>query len=64
MFVLVPMFGLQLFLIIYRPPGDWPELPLYDIVSTVVIDSQVGMPYIQQCIAIYCKDLTLLEWQC
>lgn len=40
-FLLVPLFGIQLFFITYRPPVEKANRLLYEIVSKVIIDSQV-----------------------
>ncbi|XP_052812035.1 calcitonin gene-related peptide type 1 receptor-like [Mya arenaria] len=42
-FVLIPLFGLQLFLVIYRPSNDSAFGNMYEIVSKVIIDSQGGI---------------------
>ncbi|KAH3891605.1 hypothetical protein DPMN_015709 [Dreissena polymorpha] len=42
-FILMPLFGLQLFLVIYRPTADSSIQSTYEIVSKVVIDSQGGL---------------------
>ncbi|XP_076090371.1 calcitonin gene-related peptide type 1 receptor-like [Mytilus galloprovincialis] len=39
-FLLVPLFGIQLFFITYRPPVEKANRLLYEIVSKVIIDSQ------------------------
>ncbi|CAC5393523.1 unnamed protein product [Mytilus coruscus] len=39
-FLLVPLFGIQLFFITYRPPAEKADRLLYEIVSKVIIDSQ------------------------
>ena len=40
-FVLIPLFGLHLFLVIYRPIGHGVQ-GIYEVISTVIINSQVG----------------------
>ncbi|XP_069114723.1 calcitonin gene-related peptide type 1 receptor-like [Argopecten irradians] len=39
-FVLVPLFGIQIFVIIYRPHGSTSHRFLYEIVSKIITDSQ------------------------
>ncbi|XP_050418451.1 calcitonin receptor [Patella vulgata] len=39
-FILVPLFGLQLFLIIYRPPSSWGGSFVFEIVSKVATNTQ------------------------
>lgn len=54
-FVLVPLFGLQLFLVIYRPTNnDWQNI--YEIASKLIIDSQGGMIALVFC---YCNGEVL-----
>ncbi|KAL4222000.1 hypothetical protein ACF0H5_018046 [Mactra antiquata] len=59
MFVLVPLFGLQMFLIVYRPKhSEWENE--YEIVSKVIVDSQGGIIALVFC---YCNGevLSLLK---
>jgi hypothetical protein len=39
--ILVPLFGLQQFLTLYRPKADASGIFIYDVVSTVVTNLQV-----------------------
>ncbi|XP_048247536.1 calcitonin gene-related peptide type 1 receptor-like isoform X1 [Haliotis rufescens] len=39
-FILVPLFGLQLFLVIYRPPSEWEGFFYYEVLAKVVSNSQ------------------------
>lgn len=42
-FLLVPLFGIQLFFITYRPTEQNEHRLLYEIISKIIIDSQVSM---------------------
>ncbi|ESO87997.1 hypothetical protein LOTGIDRAFT_234777 [Lottia gigantea] len=39
-FILVPLFGLQLFFIIYRPPSTWSGSFMYEVISKIVNNLQ------------------------
>jgi calcitonin receptor-like len=41
-FVLIPLFGLQLFVTIYRPPNGSPGLLQYEIFHYFITNSQVS----------------------
>ena len=46
--MLVPLFGIQLLFIIYRPPPHWPGATEFQIVSDVVTNLQVTCIHIYQ----------------
>jgi hypothetical protein len=41
LFFLVPLFGIQLFFVIYRPPAEKTYRFVYEIMSKFIVDSQV-----------------------